>query len=356
MIKTQINGLDVAAFQYLMQKIEAETMERFYERFFPQQTTDRLTYEAISDFAGKEIAAFTTTFGSEASELGYEDVVKLTGKIKPISIKRILNEEDLISLQSALPASQQRVREKLYNNLFVCNQGVLSRLDYYAMQLLSNNGKIELTKDTNAGHIIESIDYKLESWQKATVSIAWSTAATAKPIADIKAWVKARKAKGYNTAYILMDDTAFDYMASCASVVAETTYAVGGGVVKSGIVTLDAVNVTLKGARLPQIIIVEDNIQYIKSDGTLDTTKRAWKSDYVSLIGTMDQGITLVAPTAEFDTPTLQKLAVVSKANGVTMQQYGTTDPVSDITKAKGNMITAWGRSNEILTGKVTNI
>jgi hypothetical protein len=355
MIKTQVNGLDAPAFQYLMEKLEAETQAHFYEMFFPQQTTDRLTYEAISDFAGKQVAAFTTTLGTEASEMGYDDIVTLTGKIKPISIKRILNEEDLISLQSNLPAAVQRVREKLYNNIQVCNQGVLNRLDFYAMQLLSK-GKIELTANTNAGHSIETIDYGLESWQHANASVAWSTAATADPIKDIKTWVATRRSKGFSTNFILMDDTAFDYLAATTKVVAETTYSVGNELVKSGIVTLAAVNTTLKGARLPQIIIVEDNIQYIKADGTLDTTKRAWNSDMVACLSTLDQGFTLVAPTAEGDTPTIQKVALVSKANGVTMQQYGTMDPVSEITKSKGNMITAWGRSNEILLGHVTNL
>lgn len=353
MIKTQVNGLTEQAFAYLMERVESETGQRFFQKYFPMQTTDRLTYEAIQDIVGKNIAAFVTMFGAEASELGYEEVVTLQGKIKPISIKRILNEEDLISMKSQLAASMQRVREKLYNNLLITNNGVLSRLDFYAMQLLSNQGVISLTANTNAGHIVETIDYKLESWQKETAGTLWSVSATADPIANIKAWVKTRRSKGYNTTKVLMDDTVFAAMAACTKVAAETTYAVGSTAVKGNIVTLDAINVVLKGARLPIIEIVEDNINYIKADGTIDTTARAWNSNNITLIGSDNQGMTLNAPTAEFETESLKKIALVSQVNGVTMQQYGVQDPPQDVTKAKANAMVAWGRSAEVLTAKV---
>lgn len=353
MINTQVIGLDIQAFQFLMQKLEAEKVSRFFETFFPLKTTDRLSYEAIQDIAGKNIAAFTQVFGAESSELLYEEVIKLSGKIDPISIKRILGEEDLIRLQSNVPATQQVVKEKLYNNFEVTNRGVLSRNDFYAMQLLSNNGKIELTSDTNAGHVIKTIDYGLDAWQKKTAAILWSNKATAKPIDDIKAWVKARKDKGYASKYILMDDTVFSALSVCDSVVVETTYSAGNTAVKGNIVTLDAVNVVLKGARLPEIFIIEDDIQYIKADGTLDSTRRAWNSENIAIISGLEQGYTLNAPTAENSSPVIKKKSLVSVANGVTMQQYGNEDPVYDVTKAKGNMMAAWGRSAEILNAKV---
>lgn len=353
MIKTQVFGLDLPAFQFLMEKLEAEKTTHFFENFFPLKNTDRLSYEAIQEVANANIAAFTTTLGSEATEVKYQDVVKFFDKIDPISIKRILSEEDLIRLQSQLPASVQVVRDKLYDNLYFTNNAVLSRIDFYAMQLLSNQGKIELTNNTNAGHKITTIDYKLESWQKPTASVLWSNSATAKPFNDIKAWVKTRRGKGYSSKYILMDDTVFSNMVACDSVVAEVTYSNGNQLVKGNIVTLDAVNVILRGARLPEIILVEDDVNYLKADGTFDFTARAWNSNNVSIIGGLEQGYTLNAPTAEYARATLDKIALTSKANGVTMQQYGIPDPVSDVTKAKGNMMTAWGRSTEILTAKV---
>ena len=351
MTKSYFSGiLTPQAHELLMSNLKSpENM--FWTKYFPLETTDKLTYEAINEVAGMNVAAFTTVFGSEATEAGYQDIVTLRGDIDPISIKRIMKEKEIILLEGLTDTKKKMLMNKIYNNSLFVKNATFARLNFYAMQLLSNQGVISLTSDTNAGHAIKTIDYGLESWQKPTASTLWSVSATAKPFDDIQTYVDAREDKGYSTEKILMGKTVWNAMRKCASVSAETTYSVGKKAVKGNIVTLDAVNIVLNGALLPEIEIVDDKVQYLKSDGTVDTTKRAWNSNNISFISGSTQGVTLNAPTAEMLTKTKGSLTGIS--DGVTIQQYGNEDPVFDTTKAKMNAMTAWGLSNEILTAKV---
>lgn len=345
------NLLTEAGYYALLKRVEND--DHIFQSFFPFEETDKLSFEAIDEIAGVNVAAFTGAYDAAAKEVGYNDVITLRGDIPPISIKRSLGEKVIIMLEGLTPRIQSLIVGKIYNNIKFAKNACLTRLDFYALQLLSNRGVIVLDADTNAQHIVRSIDYKLDSWQKPnlTGTALWSASATADPIANFRTWKKARKAKGYNTKYILMEDTAYVAMAACEKVIAQSTYSVGNTAVKSGIVTLEAINITLKGAMLPEIKIIEDNVNFIKEDGTWDYTARAWNTDNISLVSDIKQGVTLNAPTAEMILK--NKAALTGVSDKVTIQQFGEIDPPKDTTKAKLNAMTAWGGSRAILTAKV---
>jgi len=345
------NILTEKGYYALLNRLESNN--HIFQEFFPIENTDKLTFETIDEVAGINVAAFTGAYGGAAKEVKYNDIITMRGDIPPISIKRMLGEKVIILLEGLTDRKKALIVGKIYDNLNFVKNACLTRIDYYMMRLMSNKGVINLNSDTNAGHIVDTIDYLLETWQKPTLTGAalWSASATADPVANIKTWQKARKNKGYNTKYILMEDTAFNAFAACEKVIAQSTYSVGNTAVKSGIVTLDAINIILKGARLPEIRIVEDNINYVKADGTWDYTARAWNTDNVSLISDIKQGVTLNAPTAEMLVK--NKAVFTGISDGVTIQQYGIPDPVQDITKAKLNAMIAWSASRAILTAKV---
>ncbi len=212
----------------------------------------------------------------------------------------------------------------------------MARTEYLAMQALSY-GSITLDSANNNGIITETaVDYGIPSGNKTAVSTTWTTAATATPIADIRAKVKDIKAAGHVVTKIVMDETQWGFL--IATVEARDAYAFFQGVTTGRIAVpgLEGINNMLRTERLPTIEIVDSVVRHETLAHSLSNLA-PWKSGYCAFIPDLNVGNVLHAPIAEEDSAEIKKIATTAKVGHVFTSKWAVLDPFGEFTKAQAN-------------------
>jgi hypothetical protein len=269
-----------------------------YRSLFPAQFTSNLSWESLEADGDLTISADVIAHDSSARLKKRPDAAMQTGAIEKISLLNQVSEKQLHNLY-ALQNSPRGLEAQIYKIIFGdvgrSYRGVHMRLEEMAMQALST-GIVDITSSNNIG-VLTKATFGIPSGNKKGAAVIWSTAATAKPIADLKERVRYAKGKGYKVQAIYMEETTFDLMRATTEVKEQYSGLLGLSV---GYLspTLEQINVILNSNGLPPIVIIDSTVTIEGKDGSL-TTYSPWSTGKVAFLSSPTAGSTQFTLTAE---------------------------------------------------------
>lgn len=333
---------------YVNRQREQFLQKMYWNKFFPLKYTTQLTWESLAGSGGNPVMADVIEYNASAPIKTRRVVTKTTGDIPKIAIKRQMDEKDMNDYNILKALSQDANRTALldlvFNDVDFVYTGVQARTEYLAMQALSY-GAISLTTSNNNGIITEvACDFGIPTANKTGATVAWATAATATPIADIIKVQDAANEAGYSLKYMLMDKTTLRYMLATTEV--KDQYAVFQRITTSRKTTptLEDINQLLSAHMLPTIIVVDSNVRFESTAHAL-TSIAAWKSAYVTFIPDLNIGNVLHGPIAEETSESLVKKAIMVKRDHVLISKWSELEPFGEFTKGQAN---AFPRFNDV--------
>jgi hypothetical protein len=325
---------------YVNRAREAFFAKMFWTTFFTLKYTTQLTWESLSGTSGNPVMADVIEYNSTAPLKSRRTVTKASGDIPKIAIKRKMDEKDYndYNVLQALASDSNRkaVLDIVFNDIEFCYTGVLARTEFLALQALSY-GKLTLDSNNNNGIITETdVDFGIPSGNKTAVGTIWSTAASATPIADIKAKVEAIATNGHSCSYIVMDLATLNYMLATTEVKDSFTAFQRISSNRKPFVTLEDVNMMLTSLMLPTIMVVNSKVRFENGEHTLSTVA-AWKTGYITFISDLVVGSIKHGPIAEENAETVAKKATLTKRDHVLISKWSDLEPFGEYTKAQAN-------------------
>jgi hypothetical protein len=305
-----------------------------------------LNFQTLIGSKGNPVAADIVTWNSSSPLKSRRTVDKLTGDLTPIRMKKQMKETDLNAYNVAKAMSKDgddaRILDLIFDDPDACMTGVLARVEWIALQTLSQ-GYVALTKSNNNGIITaENIDFQMPATHKrviksATATRIWSnaTAGNPKPLTDISVISALAKSEGIKLAYALMTESKWDEMKVTTEVIQASLRSTTTGASP----TLEEVNAYLKAQRLPEIILMDSYVDIENADHTISTVN-CWTDKYVTFVPFMQVGNILSGPIAAETNPPKQSVQI--KSNGVLIQKYSETDPVAEFTVGLVNAFPSW--------------
>jgi hypothetical protein len=152
------------------------------DELFPARRVESLKLDVLTRGTRTPILANVTGFDAEA-EIGSRDANKVIADLALIKRKMQIKETDLYALLNPrTPQEGEYLRNQVYDDFDVLNQGVLAQAERMAMELLAT-GKVTLSSDGKSG----VIDYGVTKAHQGTADVSWSNA-DADPLTDLYNW------------------------------------------------------------------------------------------------------------------------------------------------------------------------
>lgn len=341
---TLIKGLNEKDIQAMLNSLNFNGF--YFPTLFPARFTPTLTWKSLQAEQGIPVVADVVSYDSKAPRKRRNTVERVQGDIPQVAIAREKTESEILEYFQLLrlaqmgsdAAVQKALLDFVYDDVQFCFTGVGARLEWMALTALSS-GKLSLTKTNNVGLVTETaIDFQVPTANKGGVTTAWTTgnAATATPIAVIRAKVKAAKQAGRMLKYIFMEQDTFDLMVGCT----EVQKAVANWVIQATATqmtpSLDSVNAYMRANNLPEIRIVESYVS-VEIDGTR-TTVNPWASGCITFAPDMVVGNTFNSILAEDYAETV---AMKAKRDYIMVKKWSEEEPLKEITKGMANAFPA---------------
>lgn len=337
-----IEGISLAG---LVAYLKARQYEALYwPTFFPIKNVNALDGKTIIGDVGSRVAAHVISYDAKAPEASRKSITTQFFDIPKIAVARKKTEKEILehyvtkSLRGIDP-----VVEDYFNDIDYCHDAVQGRIEWLVLQALSLT-KLQLTYTNNPMGIVNEtvIDFGMPSANKKVATGAvWSVAnaATMTPIADIKAVVKAGRAKGIYFQKILMHPDAFDYMTGSTEFQNACKSLLVGESVVLGQLGVDTANKVLTALRLPPITLIETSVGIENKAGSV-TEANPWDVNHVTFIPSIVLGSLYNGPIAE----EIEKPADVlqAKKGNVLLSMKKEFDPVSVVTKGECNAFPSW--------------
>ena len=326
---------------YLNRQKDALLAKMYWQQFFPLKPTLTLDWETISGSAGAPVMADVIEFDASAPLKTRRVVTHAKGDIPAMGLKRKMDAKDYndYNTYKALArgdADKNAILDIVFRDVDFVYAGVMARTEYLAMQALSY-GSITLDSNNNNGIITETaVDFGIPAGNKTAVDTIWATAATATPIADIRAKVQDIEDAGHVCGAIIMDKAQWAKL--IATVEAKDAYAFYQGISTGRIAVpgIDGINNMLAAEQLPKISIVQSVVRHETLAHAL-TSLSPWKGGYVAFIPDFNVGNILHAPIAEEGSAEIKKIATVAKVGHVFTSKWAVLDPFGEYTKAQAN-------------------
>lgn len=328
----------------------------YWVNFFPMRSVLYLTYQTLIGSQGRPVAADFVAYDVSAPEKRRPIVSKLAGEIPAIKVSRTmdemkLQEYDALQLMAKTDATHKQIMKLIFDDIKFVVDSVYARIEWTCLKVL-NQQKLTLKKTTNQGIITETaIDFQLETSHKRVIKSTadnrlWTYVTTdsskPKPITDIKLIVRTAKSAGIKLNYIVMNLTKFDEFSLCDEVLNyvkpwsfyEKTAA--GSTLPAP--TIEAVNNALKAHGLPEIIIIDQQIN-LEIDGDRTSVDPFLDDDgadkFVVFLGSRPCGEVLSGPITEESHKVKQ--VTYAKHGNILVSKYSETNPVKEWTVAQLN-------------------
>lgn len=329
----------------LVAYLKARQYEALYwPTFFPLLNVNSLDGKTLIGGVGSRIAANVISYDSKAPEASRKVIQTQYFDIPKIAVSRRKTEKEILEHQiTKTLRGQDAVIEDYFNDIDYCFDSVNARVEWLALQALSLT-KVQLTHQNNPMGIINEtvIDFGMPDANKKTATTAvWSTAnaASMTPIADIKAVVKAARAKGITFQKILMHPDLYDIMTGSTEFQTAAKSLLIGESLILGLMSLDTTNKILTALRLPEIALVETSIGIEGKNGVFTETN-PWDVNHVTFVPTLQLGNLYNGPIAE----EIERPADViqAKRGNVLLSIKKEFNPVSVLTKGESNCFPSW--------------
>jgi len=318
--------------------------ELYWPAFFPIKNVNTLSGKTLIGAKGSRIAAMVISYNVKSPKLSRKSLETRVFDIPKVSIKREMDENDILEQRiTRFAQGNNAVLDDYYNDFDAVVDGCNARMEWFALQALSTT-YIQLTKTNNPLGIVNEtvIDFGMDAANKKTVSVVWSAGnvATMDPMADFKAVVKAARTKGLKFSKMLMDADAFDLMTAATLFKA---YFLNTALSVTALIDLKTINSLLKSYNLPEIVIIETSIGIEGKTGSATATN-PWSTSHILFVPEVKQGNMFNGPIAE----ELEKPMDVMQAknNNVLVSVKKDWDPVNVTTKGECNVFPSWPNVN----------
>lgn len=278
---------------------------------------------------GSSVAADVVALDASVPLKSRDSFGTVEGKVPKVGMKMRKSETEMQELYileqtNAGGSNAGIIRDKLFDDPLRAVRGVYERLEYMFLEGLST-GYATISEDINEGVAIR-VNYGYSDENSFGVGGKWSSD-TAKPITDIKNVKATGRKKGRSFSYMLMDDIAFENFRSKAEV--KELYAAGLNFTGANIPTpnYEQVNSTLKGNKLPTIVLIDRSVTVEKNG--IRTSVTPWAEGVVVFTDTLNFGRVVWSNLIESIKP--KKDVLYTKADDyILVSQWHTNDPYSE--------------------------
>ncbi len=337
-VNTLIEGLTQEMVQKRLNSADAKPF--LFGKHFPITKVIGFNWKTLQNqFAQINVAADISTDNGSVQRKRRPSFESAMGDIPHLTISREMERSELKDYYTALAlsSSDKKAIELIQfwgNDVDFCFRGVQSELEYLAWALLSNAGKLEITKDNNGTYSNEfSLDYDVPEYLKE--SFNWGgTKAT--PLNDFQEAVKRAKKRGLNPKFGFLNLGEFYKIATNEQVIKACSSYVSNAVGASQVPDLEAVNAMLsRQAWLNglQLIIIDQTITREHEDGT-QTSENPFVDNRIVLSETPILGST------QYDIlPEKNDNVIRAVRNHTIIRKYGTVEPQKEITIGEADAV-----------------
>ena len=328
MVQARVNSVDVRPFQFAT--------------LFPVRRVNGFTWSTISNQLGrKNVAADIHSDNSTTVRKRRPMFESAKGDIPFISISRELTRSELKEFQVAYALAKSPDAAQLVQywgaDVDFCFNGVQSELEYIALKLVSNAGKLAFNTTTNATMANEfNLDYDVDEDLKMKTSTNWGDASNADIIGDLREAVKAAREKNLHPRYALVNMETFYKICSSAQIIKACASFVANAVGVAQTPSLEQVNKMLSSQAFLyglQLHVIDQDITREFSDGTF-TSGNPFENDRLVLCETLILGSTQYDVLAE-----PQFRGIRTERAHTAIKKYGVDDPYSEVTLGQSDAI-----------------
>lgn len=307
-----------------------------YQNYFPLKANPFFSWKMLSNqLQQPNVAAELQSDNSTVARKRRPVMQSATGDLPLMSISRQMERSEIKEYQIALAlASGNAAATELVqfwaDDVAFCYNGIQAEYEYIAWALLSNAGKLGFTASNNVYFSNEfDLDYQVDSTQKTANTVAWSNAATATPIEDFQAVIKAAKPLGLNLKHIWINQDNFYLLQSTDQMRELTQVYLGGAAVAQSVPSLEDINSALgRVAYLGGLTIhvVDQTITREAKDGTR-TSANPFADNVAVFTETTTMGSSQYSILQQND-----PAVIYAQRENALIKKYGTAEPVSEVT------------------------
>lgn len=337
---TLIQGLTQQMVQARVDSIDVRPF--YFGTLFPIKKVNGFTWSMMSNQIGrKNVAADIHSDNSTTVRKRRPMFESAKGDIPFISISRELTRSELKEYQIAQALAKSPDAAKLVQywgaDVDFCYIGVQSELEYIALKLASNAGKLAFNTTTNATMANEfNLDYDVDEDLKMKTSTNWGNASNAAVVDDLVKVVKVARKKGLRPRYAHVNMETFYKIASSEQVIKACASFVANAVGVAQTPTLEQVNKMLASQAFLyglQLHVIDQDITREFSDGTF-TSGNPFENDRVVLSESLLLGSTQYDI---LDEPLFGGIRSVRTHSVI--KKYGVDDPYSEVTLGQSDAI-----------------
>lgn len=317
--------------------------ERTYPAFlgdalFPTRRVESLTLDVLTRGSKTPILASVAGFDTEA-EIGSRDANKMTEELALIKRKMQIKETDLYALlHPRTPQEAEYLRNNVFNDFDVLNQGVLAQVERMCMELLAT-GKVTLGSDGKTG----VLNYGVPAAHQKTAAKGWDEA-TSTPLDDLYNWADTLS---ITPTRAITSKKIYRAITTNPSVVAAIYGKDSGRVV--GQADFDSF---MESQGLPVIRTYGEKYRVQGKNGKY-TTKTYWAEDKIALFSDDILGEKVYGPTPE-ELTNMADVQSSSVSNVYDMIYTESKDPVGTWEKASAVALPSFAAPDEVFQGTVT--
>jgi hypothetical protein len=329
----------------LVSYLNARQYEKLYwQDMFPIKPVSSLDGKTLIGEAGSRLAAYIISYDAKAPEVSRKSMQTKYFDIPKTAIARRKTEKEILehAITKAL-RGQDAVIEDYFNDVDFVFDSVMGRIEWMVLTMLSLT-KLQLSVTNNPQGIVNEsvIDFGMPTANKKVATGAvWSVGNkdTMTPIADIKAVLKAARAKGIKFERMLMHPDALDLIIGSTEFQNSAKSLIAGQSLVLGYTGLETVNMIFKALDLPVISLIETSIGIEDKGGNI-TLANPWSDTHVLFVPTTNLGQLYNGPIAE----EIEKPdgVIQAKRQNVMVSMQRAFNPVSVLTKAESNCFPSW--------------
>lgn len=339
MIKSLITELNQKDVDFAL---KAYTVSDFYHpTLFPKKYKPTLKWESLEGVAAAPVAGDVIAFDAKSPRKTRPRFEKASGSIGKIGVAREMTETELndyreLKYKSRSDAGQRALVDFIYEDVEFVFKGINARLEWMSLQAAST-GKCVLTSNTNDGGVVTetAVDFLIPTANKIGTTVSWTTAnaATSKPITNIKAILKAAKAKQKKLKFMFMDEDTFDALMASE----ETQKKIASIFVRAVNLTEDLTSTTVKSYFQREhglsIAIIESYVT-LETKG-VQTEVNCWEPGVVLFSETSQLGDTMWTDLADSDVESTT--SIKSVRDNIMVKIFATEEPLTQTTLAISN-------------------
>lgn len=303
------------------------------DTLFPARRVNSLKIDQLSRNTRVAVLAPVAGFDTEA-EIGSRDASKKALELALIKRKMQIKEEDLVKLLNPrTPQEAAYLRDQVFNDFDVLNQGVLAQVEKQTMEMFAT-GKIHLVDDNDKA----VVDYNIpETHQQALTDTAWDKDG-ADPIKDMERWCDALD---ITPTRALTSKKIYRLFTQNAKVIAAIF-----GKDSGRLVTQTALDEFMQSAGLPVLRTYDEKYKVQSAKGGY-VSRRYYPEDRMTLFNDDLQGNKLFGPTPE-ELANMGDVKTSKVGNVFDMVYTESKDPVGTFEKASAVALPSFAGADEV--------